>query len=130
MEIIFGLVQFVVECVLQIGIEVMFSQGARAVRTKKRSSAQPVNAVTVVGYVLLGVVAGAISVWIFPNHFVHAQWLQVLNVAVTPALAGIVMGAIGKWRGRHDQDIIGLEGFLCGYLFALALALVRFVFAV
>jgi hypothetical protein len=122
MEIILALLQFV--------FELMFSQGARAVRSKKKPAAQILKAPVVLGYAFLGVFAGLLSVWVFPHHFVRTEWLQILNVVIIPVFAGMLMEAIGKWRVRHDQEIIAFEGFICGYFFALALAVVRFMFAV
>jgi hypothetical protein len=43
-----------------------------------------------------------------------------------PVLAGLAMNALGNWRLRHDQTIIHLDRFGCAYVFALALAAVRF----
>ena len=39
-----------------------------------------------------------------------------------------MMSLIGRWRASHGQEILRIDRFAYGYLFALALALVRFVF--
>jgi hypothetical protein len=45
-----------------------------------------------------------------------------------PGRAGLAMMARGAWRRRRDQELIRLDKFAYGYLFALAMALVRFNF--
>jgi len=126
-------------CGIEILVEVLFSQGARGVRTARRvrkthkravPATPPALALSLLGYSVLGGLAGVLSVLVFPNHFMHAEWLRIANVIVTPVLGGMVMAAIGVWRTRRDQEIIGLERFSCGYVFALAMAGVRFIFAV
>ena len=58
-----------------------------------------------------------------------ASWAVVAGLAVTPVLAGLAMGVLGAWRQRRGQELLRLDRFAYGYLFALALALVRFVLA-
>jgi hypothetical protein len=139
MEIVVEFLLFVLELGLQIVMEVLFTQGARGVRTARRvrkahkpevAASPPGLVIALLGYAVLGGLAGVLSVLIFPNHFVHSEWLRIGNVIFTPVLAGLVMAAIGGWRRRRDQETIGLERFGCGYVFALGLAGIRFVFAV
>jgi hypothetical protein len=81
-----------------------------------------------VGYAIFGALAGAFSLWAFPTLFIAAKTIQLANLALTPLLAGIAMNALGAWRLRRKQSLIRLDRFTYGYLFALAMALVRFVF--
>lgn len=80
-------------------------------------------------YAGLGAGLGALSLHFFPTSLAHATWLRLLNLAVVPVLAGLAMNALGNWRLRHDQTIIRLDRFGYAYLFALALAAVRFFWA-
>jgi hypothetical protein len=63
-----------------------------------------------------------------PALLVHSHTLQLMNVVLTPVAAGLAMMAMGAWRRRRDQELIRLDKFAYGYLFALAMALVRFNF--
>ena len=36
---------------------------------------------------------------------------------------------LGRWRARRGDDVLRIDRFACGYLFALSLALVRYFFA-
>jgi hypothetical protein len=39
------------------------------------------------------------------------------------------MSAIGIWRRRRGKELIRLDRFAYGYLFALAMGIIRFVYA-
>ena len=82
-----------------------------------------------IGYAIFGVVAGAISLWAFPMLFISARWLQVVNLLVSPLLAGVMMERLGAWRETRGQETIALDSFLYGFIFAFAMGLVRFVWA-
>ena len=77
---------------------------------------------------LLGATAGALSLWIFPSLFIASHAGRIANTVVTPFIAGGCMAAIGAWRRRRDQELILLDRFAYGYLFALVMALVRLRF--
>ena len=81
------------------------------------------------GHLLLGALVGALSLLAFPNHLTPAGALRWLNLLLTPALAGAVMVAVGRWRARRGSAVLPIDRFAWGYLFALALAAVRFQFA-
>ena len=81
-----------------------------------------------IGYVLFGAVAGGLSLWAFPTLFINSHAGRIANVVVTPLISGGCMAAIGAWRRRRDQELIFLDRFAYGYLFALVMALVRLRF--
>jgi hypothetical protein len=90
---------------------------------------QPAHpALAAFGTLIFGAVAGAISLLIFPDLFIKLEWLRVLNLALTPLAAGALMAWIGRWRRRHEKEVIRLESFAYGFCFAFAMALVRHVF--
>jgi hypothetical protein len=125
MEIIFELLfSFFGEFLLQVLFEVLAELGLHSMREPFRRPPNPWLAA--LGYAIFGAIAGALSLLVFPTLFVHAHGLQVLNVALTPLAAGLAMMALGAWRQRRDQDLIRIDKFAYGYLFALAMALVRF----
>jgi hypothetical protein len=55
--------------------------------------------------------------------------MRVANLVLTPLAAGLMMSLMGAWRRRRGDDLIRLDRFSYGVLFALAMALVRFFFA-
>ncbi len=127
MEILFELLfQFVGEVLLQIILEVLFELGLYSAREPFRRPPNPWLAA--IGYGIFGAIAGAISLWIFPALFIVSHSGQVASLVLTPIVAGVAMAALGAWRRRRDQDTIRLDKFAYGYLFALAMAIVRFAF--
>jgi hypothetical protein len=127
MEIIFEvLFQFVGEVLLQILFEALAELGLHSVRELFRKPPNPWLAA--IGYTIFGVIAGALSLWAFPALFIASHSVQIVSLVFTPIIAGIAMAALGAWRRRRDQDIIRLDKFAFGYLFALAMAIVRFTF--
>ncbi|HEV6964132.1 MULTISPECIES: hypothetical protein [Roseateles] len=81
------------------------------------------------GYLLLGAGVGALSLWLLPQHLTRDGWPRLLNLVVTPVLAGLAMTLIGHWRARRGDPVLRIDRFACGYLFALAVAVVRYNFA-
>jgi hypothetical protein len=130
MEIIFELliiiVQFVFELVLQLFFEGLVEVGAQKFSSKKREPMNPWLAL--IGYVFLGAIIGGISVWIWPTSFIASQPLRVVNLLVTPLLAGGVMALIGAWRAKRGDPVLYIDRFAYGLVFAFSMALVRFFF--
>jgi len=127
MEIIFEvLFSFVGEFLLQVFAEALVELGLHSVREPFRRPPNPWLAA--VGYALFGAIAGGISLWILPTLLVHSHSMQLMNVVLTPIAAGLAMMAMGAWRRRRDQELIRIDKFAYGYLFALGMALVRFNF--
>jgi hypothetical protein len=126
LRIVWFILQFLFEMVLQIVGEALFELGIRGVREAfKRPPPSP--ALAAVGYVILGAIAGAISLWLFPNLFIAPAWARWVNLLLTPVAAGAAMAGLGRLRRRKGQDLVRLDTFAYGFLFALAMAAVRFV---
>jgi FtsH-binding integral membrane protein len=125
LELLFG---FLGELLLQVLAEVLFELGLRSIATPFERSPNPYLAT--VGYVLLGALAGALSLWAFPSLLIVSHVGRIANVVVTPLLAGGAMAALGAWRRRRDDQLVVLDRFAYGYLFSLVMALVRLRFGV
>ena len=80
------------------------------------------------GYALFGAILGGISLLAFPNNLVPGAW-RVANLVATPIAVGAVMAIMGAWRARRGQQVLRIDRFAYGYLFALFIALVRFYLA-
>ena len=126
LEVLF---QFLLEVLLQIFAEVLLEIGFQglAETLKRPLTGNPVLAT--IGYVLLGGIVGAASLLPFPSEFIHDPTLRLLNLAVTPTAAGLTMMLIGSWRRRRGQELVRLDHFSYGFLFALCMAAVRFQWA-
>jgi hypothetical protein len=126
-EILFALLQFLAEMVLQIVAEAFAELGVRSMREPFRLPEPLHPALAAIGYAIFGAMAGAISLWLFPSLFISAGWQRMLNLLLTPIAAGLAMGALGAWRRRRGEVLIRLDRFGYGFLFALAMAIVRYV---
>ncbi|HXF10711.1 MAG TPA: hypothetical protein VN625_08005 [Desulfuromonadaceae bacterium] len=82
-----------------------------------------------IGYILLGAGIGGLSLLVARSTFIHHPTLRIANLFLTPLLAGLLMAAIGHWRRKRGQDLIRLDRFGYGFLFAFSMALVRFLYA-
>ncbi len=125
-ELLVVVLQFFGEFLLQVFAETLFEVGLRSVAAPFRKDANPFLAS--IGYLLLGAGVGGLSLWVFPSLFIGSHLGRGFNVIVTPLLAGVSMAALGAWRQRRGQRVILIDRFAYGYLFALAMALVRLRF--
>jgi hypothetical protein len=128
-EILFGLLHFFGEFVLQMVVEVLAELGLLGLREPFRRP-KPLHPIfAAFCYVALGALLGGFSLVLFPSQFIHSHPGRVVNLMLTPLAAGLAMAAIGAWRLRRGKDTIRLDRFAYGYLFALAMGLVRFIYA-
>ncbi len=127
MEFLFELLfEFLGELLLQVFAEVLFEIGLHSLVAPFKKRPDPYLAT--IGYVLFGAIAGGFSLWAFPSLFISTHAGRIANAIVTPFIAGCCMAAIGAWRLRRDQELVHLDRFAYGYLFALVMALVRLRF--
>ncbi len=77
---------------------------------------------------LFGAVLGAVNLLLFPAYLVPPPW-RVVNLFLTPIAVGGLMMAMGRWRAKRGEEVVRIDRFLYGFLFAAALALVRYVLA-
>ena len=112
------------ELILQLVVEYLTSSGLRAPLRKRKGP--PASAwLAGAGYLVLGALLGGVSLMVFPEHWVTDSDMRLLNLVITPVAAGLLMSAIGSWRRRRGRDLLRLDQFTHGWLFAFALALVR-----
>jgi FtsH-binding integral membrane protein len=123
-EVVF---QAIAELVLQIVFEVLAEFGMHSVIEVFERRPNPW--VAAVGHVILGAVAGLASLLIFPALLIHSHNAQLASLFITPLLAGGTMSLMGAWRRRRGQAVIRIDRFAYGYLFAVAMALVRYTLA-
>ena len=131
MEIILEFVLgFVLEFVLQVFGELLVELGLRSLAEpfREREARNPFLAFA--GYALLGVIVGVLSLLIFPHSFVRSAKLHGISLFITPTLAGLVMSGVGWLRRRQGRTVIRLDSFSYGFIFAFAMALVRFLFTI
>lgn len=124
LEILFELLA---ELLFQVLGEMLVELGLQSLAAPFRK--QPNVWLAVPGYALLGAGLGALSLWAFPHHFTRDGWPRLVNLVFIPVLAGFAMALLGRWRARRGDTVLRIDRFAYGYLFALAVAVVRFNFA-
>jgi VIT1/CCC1 family predicted Fe2+/Mn2+ transporter len=118
------LVEVVGEFLLQIFVEIMVEMGFHSVGQAFHKERSPV--VSAFGHALFGAAVGIVTLFVFPQSLVHGSTMRWLNLILTPIIVGACMSAVGAWRGKHGMTRMRIDTFWYGYLFAMALAVVRF----
>ncbi len=113
------------ELLLQLAIEALAQAGVHLVRHPDRPAREHNPWLIAVGYLLFGLVCGAISLWPFPDYLIRSQAGRVAYLALGPVAAGAAVAAIGLWRSKRGVPRYGIDRFAYGYLFALSFALLR-----
>jgi hypothetical protein len=127
MELLFEiLVELVLPLVTEIFAELALHQLGRFVR----ANAVPRIVVTALMYFGAGLLAGFFSLLIFPKAFARSSTLPGISLVITPVLGGLLLSYIAWLRVRTWDWTIRLETFAYGFLFALAMTLLRLLFTV
>ena len=115
---------------LQIVAEGLFEFGlyslAEAFERKRRRN----SFLAAIGYLLWGGIIGAVTLLIFPSLMIENHSYRILNLFFAPIVAGIAMSAMGSWRRKKGHDLLRIDSFTYGALFAFGLALVRLLWNV
>ena len=129
MEFLFEILfSFFGELLLQLVFELLVDFGFGSLADNaKAAKRNPI--VAVCGWIVLGAVAGGLSLLLVRVHLLKQIWLRIAMLLIVPALAGLMMTILGKFREAKGQVRTCLESFWCGFAFALAMGLVRFFFA-
>jgi hypothetical protein len=83
---------------------------------------------TTFSVVILGAAIGILSVWVFPHSLVHPSRIHGANLLISPIVTGLAMSQIGRGLRRRGRQSAQIESFGYGFVFAFAMAFVRFVF--
>jgi hypothetical protein len=128
MEFLFeALFQFGGELILQLAFELLVELGFHSVRDTMKRPRNPV--LSSIGFILLGTVAGGLSLMILPHSPIANPDLRLANLFVAPILLGVAMVLVGRLRAKKGQNLVRLDRFGYAFVFAFAMALVRFVWA-
>jgi len=128
-ELLVPVLEFLAEIFLQVAVEWLAELGFRALRAPFKPARETSPEFAAVGYAIFGMAAGGLSLLVFPSSFVQSPVARIANLVLTPVVTGALMALLGGWRQRRGQDLIRLDRFAYGLLFAFAMAAVRFFFA-
>lgn len=135
MDFLFELIfQVFLEFILQIVIEILVDLGLHSLAQAfhGRRDRNPIFAL--IGYAVSGVIAGFISLFVFPHQLIRSASFRGINLhgiglLISPLLAGLVMSAIGSIRRKREMNVIRLDSFIYGFIFAFGISLIRFLYA-
>jgi hypothetical protein len=133
-ELLSVLFEIVGDFLLQFLMETLFGSVGEAVgkATRPKGGKPPVPRpfwVRLMAAAIFGAAAGGISLLGLPSSLLKSDALRLASLIVSPLLAGLTMAAIGRWRENRNRPRIALQRFSTAWLFAFALAGVRFFFA-
>ena len=130
MEVIFeALFEIFGELILQVLFEALAEVGVHLTRKDTSGQAPRSPTLLVVGYAVLGVIAGAASLLVFSQSLAHTHNGRLATLLLVPLAAALTTMFLGRWRVRKGQTAAGIDRFMYAYLFALGMASVRYVFA-
>lgn len=115
------------EFILQFFLEALVELGLHTIAEPFRK--QPNPKVAALAYAMFGLALGGLSLLLFPDNLVRGSVLQLANLLFTPVAVGAAMAVMGAWRVRRGESPLRIDRFAYGYLFAFAVAAVRFFFA-
>jgi hypothetical protein len=120
------------ECLSEFLFELILSLLAdalsRLVRRFFVSTRRVGMALTTVIFAFAGVAAGFVSVWIFPHPLVHPSRIHGMSLILSPLAVGGFMAFLGQGIRRRGRRSAAIESFRYGFIFAFAMAMVRFLF--
>ncbi len=132
-EILEGLLEIIVEVLLDAALEfaaesIVASIGRGLAKISSESAFEnPI--VAAVGYVLLGGLAGALSLIFFSHPLVHRSRIPGLSMILSPLLTGLGMSLVGSTLRKRNKRAMRIESFGYGFAFALGMSAVRFFLA-
>ena len=81
-------------------------------------------------YALLGMSAGGLSLLALPHRLVHHPiGFHGISLLISPIVVGWVLSYVGAVMERRGKKLTALETFGYGYVFALGMTFIRFLFA-
>ena len=128
MEILFELILQVFSEALIQGV---FELGGRGIVAAVKKDGSPIDRkLAIFGYLVMGAIAGGISIWVLPMQLLNSPLLQILNLAITPILLGFLFELLGRWKTKNEKTRYFVDRFSYGFTFAITMGLVRYAFAV
>jgi hypothetical protein len=118
-----ALLEIALSLVGELFLDLGWVATSQALRTKRRRR----TVLGLLGWFLVGLGLGALSVWIHPGHFVRRAPFRLAILLGAPIVAGIAMRAYGRSKRHRGKTPSSLATFTGGAVFAFGLHLVRYL---
>lgn len=119
--------EFVIVMIGCVVSEVTLHSVAKVFRWGKELPRLPHMAVFLT-YLVLGLIAGAISLFAFKNVFITDRVVQVMHLLFAPLVMGTLAKAWGLMISKKEQSLVRLDSFEFGFVFAFMFVLARLAF--
>jgi len=126
--LLWALVEFIVEAVFEFLVTALADMLLRALGEVFAESRIQNPWLARLGYGLLGLLFGVISLGFFPGRLLQPARVPGISLVISPLLVGLMMWAIGGVLRSRDKEPTQLENFGYGFVFAFGMALLRFLF--
>jgi hypothetical protein len=127
LSILSGLIEIALEFFVEFAGEMLISGLLRAAKRIFGSFSRIDALAVAILFGILGTLLGFLSVALFPHPLVHPSRVHGISMIVAPLMTGLVMMAIGRAIRLRGKETTVIENFSNGFVFALAMAIVRFV---
>ena len=132
-DLLVALLEFLLELLLEVALQAaaegLFAMLFTAIAEvfSPEEFRQPL--VASIGYLLLGSATGGLSLIWFPFPLVHPSRFHGISLIISPVITGSAMALLGSILRGRGKRTINLESFGYGFVFALGMAIIRFIFA-
>jgi uncharacterized membrane protein len=126
-SILGALLEVFAEALLQIAMEALAEVGIHLARGKVEHPESRSKWRLIVGYPILGAIAGGLSLLVFPHSLAHGHNGRLATLLLVPVFAAATTVALGRWRARRGQEPVNIDRMAYAYLFALGMAAVRYI---
>jgi hypothetical protein len=117
------------EVFFQVVLETIVALIARSIRSVFTQPIAIDPILAAIGYLLLGISFGTVSLHFFPHPLVHTSRFHGISLMLSPAITGFVMSQVGVLLRLKGKRAVRIESFGYGFTFALGLAIIRFFFS-
>lgn len=128
-QLLLGLLEILFEVLLEFAGGAVLDLLSRAALDvfKPDEPRHPIG--TFSGCGILGALAGAGTLAIFPHPLFHQSRFHGISLIISPLVTGIGMSVLGSMLRRRGKRVVQIESFPYAFAFALGMALVRFAYA-
>lgn len=123
-----GILDILVEAFFQVALEALVALVIRSIRNLFAESIIISPILAALGYLLLGLAAGVVTVLLFPHRLVPPSKIHGISLLLSPLITGLIMSQVGALLRRKGKKAVQIESFAYGFTFALGVALIRFVY--
>ena|ERR1700733_4043394 len=127
LSLLYVFAEALLEALLEIVGEAVFALISRATGNLFTALLKSNRFLTTIGFAV-GVAAGFSTLLVFPHRLVQPSRFHGISLLISPLIAGLVMSQVGRAVRRQGLEAVEIESFGYGFIFALGMALIRFVF--